>query len=197
MRMGRVGKGCPRAGMVAIIDALNHAYDVTEWRPWWKRRLVAILLTIALAVFILASLALVLMGPHVAAYVAEWLQVGPAVAFLWSVVRWPVMIGCVMFGVDLVYHFAPNRRARWIWITPASVLATVLWIVSSFAFRLYVTNFGDYTATYGAIGAAIVTMLWFYVSSIAILIGAELYAVIEDAWRSVDGNGRTDHAGSN
>jgi membrane protein len=97
-----------------------------------------------------------------------------------------VILFCVVFSVDLVYHFAPNRRGRWVWITPGSVLATALWIVSSFAFRVYVTNFGDYTATYGAIGGAIVTMLWFYVSSIAILIGAELNGVIEDAWRSVD-----------
>jgi membrane protein len=77
----------------------------------------------------------------------------------------PVILFCVVASVDLVYHFAPNRRGRWVWITPGSVLATALWIVSSFAFRVYVTNFGDYTATYGAIGGAIVTMLWFYVSA--------------------------------
>jgi len=157
------------AAMVAIIDALNRAYDVTEWRPWWKRRLVAMLLTVALALSL-----------------ANWLGLGSAVALLWALIRWPVILFCVVVSVDLVYHFAPNRRGRWVWITPGSVLATALWIVSSFAFRVYVTNFGDYTATYGAIGGAIVTMLWFYVSSIAILIGAELNGVIEDAWRSVD-----------
>ncbi|MGH8637599.1 MAG: YihY/virulence factor BrkB family protein, partial [Burkholderiales bacterium] len=69
-------------------------------------------------------------------------------------------------------------------ITPGALLATALWIASSFAFRVYVTNFADYTATYGAIGGAIVTMLWFYVSGVAILIGAELNAVIEHAWQS-------------
>jgi membrane protein len=75
-----------------------------------------------------------------------------------------------------------------VWVTPGSVLATSLWIVSSFAFKLYVSNFGDCTATYGAIGGAIVTMLWFYyVSSVAILIGAEVNAAIEDAWQSRDG----------
>jgi membrane protein len=94
------------------------------------------------------------------------------------------MISCVVIGVDLVYHFAPNRRTRWAWITPGSLLATGLWLASSFAFKFYVTNFGDYTATYGAIGGAIVTMLWFYVSSVAILIGAELNGVIEEARRS-------------
>lgn len=175
------------AAMVAIIDALNRAYDVTEWRPWWKRRLVAILLTVALALFIMISLALVLVGPAMASRAADWLRLAPAVAVIWQVARWPVMVFCVVLGVDLVYHFAPNRRRRWVWVTPGSVLATALWIVSSFAFKLYVSNFGDYTATYGAIGGAIVTMLWFYVSSIAILVGAEVNAVIEDAWQSRDG----------
>jgi membrane protein len=173
------------AAMVAIIDALNRAYDVTEWRPWWKRRLLAMLLTVALALFIIIALTLVLVGPTMAFRLANWLGLGSAVALLWALIRWPVILFCVIFAVDLVYHFAPNRRGRWVWITPGSVLATALWIISSLAFRVYVTNFGDYTATYGAIGGAIVTMLWFYVSSIAILIGAELNGVIEDAWRSV------------
>lgn len=174
------------AAMVAIIDALNRAYDVTEWRPWWKRRLLAMLLTVALALFIIIALTLVLVGPTMALRLANWFDLGFAVALLWTLIRWPVILFCVVFSVDLVYHFAPNRRGRWVWITPGSVLATALWIVSSFAFRVYVTNLGDYTATYGAIGGAIVTMLWFYVSSIAILIGAELNGVIEDAWRSAN-----------
>jgi membrane protein len=172
------------AAMVAIIDALNRAFDVTEWRPWWKRRLVAIGLTVALALFIVLSFVLVLIGPSLALRIADWLGLGSAVALLWSVLRWPVMIGFVVLGVDLVYQFAPNRRARWVWFTPGSVVATALWIASSFVFKFYVTTFGDYTATYGAIGGAIVTMLWFYVSSVAILVGAELNGVIEDAWRS-------------
>jgi membrane protein len=173
------------AAMVAIIDALNRAYDVAEWRPWWKRRLLAVLLTVALALFIIVALTLVLVGPSMAFRLAAWFDLGSAIALLWTVIRWPVILFCVVFGVDLVYHFAPNRRGRWAWITPGSLLATALWIVSSLAFRVSVTNFGDYTATYGAIGGAIVTMLWFYVSSVAILIGAELNGVIEDARRSV------------
>lgn len=172
------------AATVAIIDALNRAYDVTEWRPWWKRRLVAIALTIALALFTLVSLALVLIGPDLAARGAEWLRLAPAVSIVWAIARWPVMILCVVLAVDLVYHFAPNRTARWAWITPGALLATFLWIASSFVFKFYVTSLGDYAATYGAIGSAIVTMLWFYVSGVAVLVGAELNAVIEDAWRS-------------
>jgi membrane protein len=169
------------AAMVAIIDALNHAYDVPEWRPWLKRRTLAILLTISLALFIIASLALVLLGPALAGWAADRFGLAPAVETAWRLARWPVIFALVVFGVDLVYYFAPNRKARWAWITPGSLVATVLWIASSVAFRLYVTNFADYNATYGAIGGVIVILLWFYVSAFAILIGAELNGVIEQA----------------
>jgi membrane protein len=169
------------AAMVAIIDSLNRAYDVREWRPWWKRRVVAILLTVALALFIITSFALVLIGPDVATRASAWFGLAPAAAVLWAILRWPVMVVLVVLGVDLVYHFAPNRSAPWRWVTPGSLCATALWIGSSFAFKVYVVNFGNYTATYGAIGGIIVTMLWFYVSSLAILVGAELNGVIERA----------------
>jgi membrane protein len=167
------------AAMVAIIDALNRAYDIAEWRPWWKRRVVAILLTVALAVFILLSIGFVLIGPGLADRLTDWLGLAGAVATVWQILRWPLMVGLVVLAVDLVYHFAPNRPSRWVWITPGSLVATALWILSSFAFKFYVANFGDYTATYGAIGAVIVTMLWFYVGSMAVLVGAEINAVIE------------------
>jgi membrane protein len=179
------------AAMVAIIDALNRAYDVGEWRPWWKRRALAVVLTVALALFIIVSLALVLIGPGLAERTAAWLDLAPVAVLLWAILRWPVMFLLVVLGVDLVYHFAPNRRRGWTWITPGSLVATVLWIASSFAFKVYVVNFGNYTATYGAIGGIIVTMLWFYVSSLAILVGAELNGVIEHARRDPLARART------
>jgi membrane protein len=180
--------------MVAIIDALNHAYDVSEWRPWWKRRLLAVVLTLLLALFILVALVFVLVGPAVASQAAAWFRIEPAVAYVWRLVRWPVIVFCVVLGLDLVYHFAPNRPARWAWITPGSLVATVLWIASSVGFRFYVSNFGDYTATYGAIGGAIVAMLWFYVSGLAILVGAELNGVIEQAARAARAEAQTREA---
>jgi membrane protein len=169
------------AAMVAIIDALNRAYDVIEWRSWWKRRLVAIVLTIALTVFLLLSLLLVLVGPDVIQRLVHWFGWSASFPAWWAVFRWPLLLLCVLLALDLVYHFAPNRRSVWVWLTPGSLLATTLWLLASFGFKIYVTNFGNYTATYGAIGGAIVTMLWFYVSGLAILVGAELNAVIEHA----------------
>jgi membrane protein len=171
------------AALVAIIDALNRAYDVAEWRSWWKRRALAILLTVGLAFIVLLSLVLVSVGPDVIQVVASWMQLAPAFAALWTWLRWPVMIMCIIAGVDLVFHLAPNRKTQWVWVTPGALVATVLWLVSSFAFKWYVVNFGNYTVTYGAIGAVIIAMLWFYVSSLAILVGAELNAVLEQIWR--------------
>lgn len=173
------------AATVAIIDALNRAYDVAEWRPWWKRRLVAIGLTIGLALFIVAALVFVLLGPEVAQWAVRAFGLAPAVAMIWSAIRWPLIILLVMLGVDLVYHFAPNLKRTWTWLTPGSVLATLLWIGVSFAFKLYVARFADFNATHGAIGGVIVVLLWFYVSSFAILVGAELNGVLDEARRQM------------
>jgi membrane protein len=169
------------AAMVAIIDALNHAYDVEEWRPWWKRRILAIALTVVLALFIVTALVVVLVGPNVATSIAGWVGLSPAFGLVWAIARWPLMVCLVVLGVDLVYYFAPNRHSRWAWITPGSLLATGLWMAGSFVFKLYVVNLADFNATYGAIGGVAVLLLWFYVSGLAILIGAELNGVIEQA----------------
>jgi membrane protein len=169
------------AAMVAIIEALNRAYDIEEFRPWWKRRLVAILLTVALTAFIVLALALVLIGPDIAARVAASLGLDRIVAVVWTFVRWPLIVLFVVLGVDLVYHFAPNRRDRWRWITPGSLLATGLWLLGSFGFKFYIASVTDFNATYGAIGGVAVMLLWFYVSGLAILVGAELNGVIDNS----------------
>jgi membrane protein len=167
------------AALASLIDALNQAFDVEERRPWWRRRLLAVLLTVSLVTLVLAGMAGLLIGPDLGARVAAALGVRPLAASVWAVTRWPLTVLCAIATVDLVYHFAPNRSAPWAWITPGGILATVLWIVSSMCFKYYVSHFGHYSATYGAIGGAIVTMLWLYVSGLALLVGAELNAVIE------------------
>jgi len=169
------------SGMTAIIDTLNQAYDIQEGRPWWKVRLMAIGLTIALAVFIVLSLALVLVGPTLAEKVAVWAHMGPIFEWTWKIVQWPIVFGLVTLGIALIYYFAPDAEQDWAYITPGSLLATVLWLLVSLVFKFYIANFTSYTATYGIIGGAIVLMLWFYVSALAVLIGAEMNAEIEHA----------------
>jgi membrane protein len=169
------------SGMTAIIDTLNQAYDIQESRPWWKVRLVAVGLTIALAIFIVVSFALVLVGPTLAEKVAVWMHMGPAFTWAWKILQWPLVFSLVALAMAMIYYYAPDAEQDWIWITPGSILSTTLWLLSSLVFKFYVANFTSYTATYGLIGGAIVLMLWFYVSALAVLIGAELNAEIEHA----------------
>jgi membrane protein len=169
------------SAVVAMCSTLNAAYDVTEGRPWWKVRLTAIGLTIGLAVFILVSMTLVIAGPALAEKIAEMMRLGPVFTWSWKILQWPVVFLLVVTAVAFVYYFAPDAEQDWVWITPGSVLATLLWVVASLAFRFYVTNFASYNETYGAIGGVMVLLLWFYVSGIALLVGAELNAEIEHA----------------
>lgn len=174
------------AAMVAIIDTLNDAFDVVERRPWWKRRIVAVGLTLGLAVFILTSFVLLLLGPGGMRWAAGYMGLDPAFATAWRLLRWPVIVFLLVLAVDLVYHLAPNRRARWVWFTPGSLLATGLWIVTSMGFKVYVQNYGQYSATYGALGGMLVLLLWFYLSALALLVGAELDGVLYQAWLRAD-----------
>ena len=179
------------AAMAAIITALNHTYRVAEWRPWWKRRLVAIALTLALTVFASVSLFLIMAGSQVASLVAVWLGIGMVATPVWQVMRWSLAAAVIVLAIDLVYHFAPNRPQRWSWVTVGSVTATGLWILSSIVFRLYITQMGTYNVTYGAIGGVIVVLLWLYMSSLAILIGAELNSVMAQS-REAEGGSNDD-----
>jgi membrane protein len=167
--------------LVSVCSTLNTAYDITESRPWWKVRLTAIVLTIGLALFILISVALVIAGPSLAERVAAAMHMGPAFEWTWKILQWPLVFVLVTTGIALVYYFAPDAEQDWVWITPGSVLATLLWLGASLALKFYIGNFGNYNETYGAIGTVMVLMLWFYVSGLAILIGAELNAEIEHA----------------
>lgn len=167
--------------MVSIISTLNAAYDITESRPLWKVRLIALALTIGMAFFILVSMALVIAGPSVAEHLATRLHLGPAFKWAWWVLQWPVVFVLVATGIGLVYYFAPDAEQEWVWITPGSILATILWVVVSLAFKTYIAYFGSYNETYGTLGGFIVVLTWLYLSGLAILIGAELNAEIEHA----------------
>jgi len=169
------------AAMVAIIDTLNNAYDVQEGRPWWKVRLTAILLTVAVATFILVSFALVLIGPTMATSLAEAINLGPVFEWTWKILQWPVLFALASLGIASIYYFAPDVEQEWVWLTPGSIFATTLWLAASLGFKYYVANWGNYTETYGLIGAVMILLLWFYISGLVILVGAEMNAEIEHA----------------
>src|SRR5918911_1356915 len=169
-------------GMGAISDSLNAAYDLKETRSWWKVRLTAIGLTLALSFLIISALVLVLYGHDLADATAVKFGLGAAFALTWKVVQWPIVLAFVLLGFALIYYFAPDVRDQdWKWITPGSAVGVALWLLVSFAFRAYLHFFDSYSATYGSLGAVIILMLWFYLTGAAILIGGEINSEIENA----------------
>ena len=169
------------AAVMGLIDALNHAYDIEEGRPWWKVRLLSLGLTLGLAAFILIAFALVLVGPTAAEYIARVTGLGPVFAWTWKILQWPVVLALVSIGAGLVYYFAPDAEQEWVWVTPGAILAAIIWLAASLGFKFYVANFATYTETYGAISGVMVLLLWFYLSGVVFLLGAELNAEIEHA----------------
>ena len=169
------------AAMTAIIDTLNNAYDIDEGRPWWNVRLTAIGLTIGMALFILVSFALILLGPTAARWIEQTTPLGNVFVWTWMILQWPLVFAIVSIAFAIVYYYAPDAEQDWVWLTPGSILATILWLVASLAFKFYIANFSNYTETYGAIGGVMVLMLWFYISGLVILFGAEMNAEIEHA----------------
>ena len=170
------------SGMTAIMEALNVVYDVKEdSRPFWRVRLTAILLTVGLAGFIIASLTLVLSGEHIGRWVADFIGLGDVFTWSWIALQWPVAIALMLLVVGAVYYFCPDVEQDWRWVSPGSVFAVVMWFVVSLGFKIYVENFGSYNKVYGSISGVIVLMLWLYWSGMVMLVGGEINAEIEHA----------------
>ncbi len=169
------------AALVSIVGALNRAYDITEGRPWWQVRLVSIGLTLGAALFVLVAISLVLAGPTLAAKLGRTTGWGSPFEWAWLVLQWPLVFALIATAIGLVYYFGPDADQDWAWITPGAIAATILWLLISLLFKIYVANFTDYEGSYGTVGGVIVVLLWLYISGIAILTGAELNAEIEHA----------------
>jgi membrane protein len=160
-------------GMATVMSMLNVVYRTRDQRPWWKGRAIAILLTAVLAAFVIVSTLLIMLSARIGA------AFGAAGNVLTTVA--PVLL--VLIAVDLIYCVAPARRQPWRWVTPGAVTFTVLWLAMSFALRVYVSNFSSYDVMYGSIGGLILFMLWLFLTSAVLLLGAEVNRIIVEAGR--------------
>jgi len=169
------------SGMVSISNALNVTFEVRDRRSWWRHRLEAIGLTLWFSMLTIVALLLFVFGERIGDAVAQGLGVGEAFTRAWNIARWPALTLCALVGIMLVYQLAPAARQHWRRITPGAIFALAGWLLASYALRLYVTYVGNYNATYGSIGGVILLMLWFYLSSLALLVGAEINSQIRRA----------------
>ena len=163
-------------GVSALFTALNVAYDEEEERGFIKLNLVTLAFTAGGVLFVLLAIALVVGVPAVTEALGLW---GP-IAWVVSIARWPVLAILLVVAMALVYRYGPSRdEAKWRWISPGAVFATVVWVIGSIGFSWYVSNFGGYDKTYGSLGAVAILMMWFWLSAYIVLIGAELNAEME------------------
>lgn len=162
-------------GMSAVMTGLNRAYQVKETRPWWKSKLLSIILTVLLSFFVIASITLVLYGSMLADVLAGYFGLETYFAALWKVLQWPAVLLFLFIAFVLLYRYAPaGKRRGWHRVLPGAVVGMLLWLGASLLFRLYLEFFNSYNKTYGALGGVIVLLLWFYMSGISILLGAEV-----------------------
>jgi membrane protein len=167
-------------GMIAVSRTLNRACGLRETRPWWKRRLVAVLLTIAFAAQVIAALGLILYGGVIADRLAEHLEIGVYLVVLWHLLRWFLVAVFLLFSFEVVYNYAPNlgETANRQWGTPGAVTGVTLFLGASYGFRLYLGYFQSYTKAYGGLGAVILLLVWFYLTAFSLIMGGEVNSEI-------------------
>lgn len=167
------------SGMYAIMQQLNVTYDAQEKRPIWKARGIALLLTLLFAVLVIGAFTLIIFGGALQGWAGSVLGRSWALLTFFQLFRWLVIAAFLLLGFALIYYFGPDVEHRFRFISPGGVLGVMLLALASLAFRLYVANFGRYSATYGSLGAAIILMLWLYLTGWVILLGSEINALLE------------------
>jgi membrane protein len=166
--------------MGSIVKAVNTAYDRIETRPFWKVRIVSIVLVVASGIVTAGMLLLIVLGGTLGDAIARRAHAGGAFTWTWNIARWPLALLIVLLLYALIYHLAPDLEQRsWKWVSPGSVVGALLWVALSGLFALY-TSFSDsYTKTYGTLAGGIVLLLWLNYTAWAILFGAELNSELD------------------
>ena len=166
------------AGMYAIMQQLNHTYDVAEGRSFMRARLTAVALSILFGVLVIGGFSLIVLGGEIQDWLGARFGFSDALLDFFIVFRWVVIVLGLLMAFALIYYLAPNVKQRFVFISIGSVVGVLLLMGASLGFSWYAQSFGNYSATYGSIGAVIVLMLWLYIAGLSILIGSEINALI-------------------
>jgi membrane protein len=169
-------------GVLSIISSLNAAFRIKESRSWWKVKAIAMGLALVISILILWALCIVLVSGNFMEWIARQLQFASVMIVFWKALQWPTAVLFVIFSYALIYNFGPDRKdVNWQWFTPGSVFAALLWLAVSVGFRIYLRFVNNYTVIFGSLGAAVILLVWLYVTGLAFLIGGEINANIERA----------------
>ena len=164
-------------GMQAFIRAMNDAFDVKESRSFIKSRLVSIGLTLGLLAAFIVAMVLPVFGKVILNFIGNFINISDGMQILINVLRWAVAFVIMVTVLAILYKVAPNKHFPFKQVLPGAIAATVMWQIISFGLSFYVSNFGNYSATYGSLGGVIVLMLWFFLTGLALVIGGEISAL--------------------
>ena len=168
-------------GISAFIKATNRAYDVSETRPFYKRYGLALGITILAGLFVVGAFLVFFVTQFFGQHIADRLGMGDGFTTALDILRWPTVILLLMFGVGFMYWIGPNIEGnKFRLVTPGAVLFIVVWVGATLLFGWYVGNMGNYQATYGTLGGVVVALLWLYITSVVLILGAEVNAIVEE-----------------
>jgi len=167
-------------GTSSMISTLDAIYHVRESRGWFRRRVIALGLTIAILILLITSLFIVLVGEDFTDWIGMRLHLKSIVVIAWKGLQWIAVALFLTLSFSLIYYFGPSLgQRRWHWITPGSIFGECLWLAASAGLRIYLHFFNTYTATYGSLAAMMILLVWLYVTGLSFLIGGEINAQIE------------------
>jgi membrane protein len=167
------------SGVESLMGTLNVAYEAKEKRSFWKVRLIAIALTLSLALLIIGGAALVMFGHKLSDWLRELLGFGTVLSIIGSAAGYIIGLALLFLGIQLLYYFGPCTKQSWKWITPGAVFAVMAILLGSLLFSVYLRVAPSNSATYGSLGAVITLMLWLYLIGLALLLGGEINSEIE------------------
>jgi membrane protein len=177
-----VALGFASGGTSSMIGAFNLAYREREVRSWFRVRMIALVLTLAISLLLVPALFLVLMGGRGVEWIGAELHLTQLTVILWKALQWPLAILFLLLSYSIIYYWGPCfPRRRWHWVTPGSAVGVILWLVATVGFRTYLYFFDSYSSVYGSLGAVMILLLWLYMTGFAFLVGAEINAEIERA----------------
>jgi membrane protein len=171
-------------GFNSLITALNVAYDVPESRPYWKKQVVAVCLTLLVGLMVAIVLVTMAVGPEFGVWLSAKFNLSWLFADAWPHIRWMVIVVCTILSVEVLYFFGPSVRQRFKDQIPGAIVAVLSWITASWVLGWYLSSVADYKKIFGTLGAVVGLMLWFYITALALITGAEINAELLRARRS-------------
>jgi membrane protein len=166
------------SGFRAVIKGLNKAYNVKDSRSFIKRSLVAIVFTLALVIIIMLTLAMLVFGEVIGKYIFAILPFKDIITYIWNISRYLIVVFMMIWIFACIYRYTPAKKVPWKEVYPGAVVSTLGWIIVSLGFSYYINNIANYSRLYGSVGAVFVLMTWLYITSMILILGAEINSVL-------------------